>query len=661
MSFGKLGAMGRGFGHLGSPGKTSTPVDIFVLAGQSNGQGLGSSVALAGSQINPAHWSSLNSQIQIWDPAAAGFVTYQPYVHSDPYSSDTCWGLEAEFAYRYLLANPTKTIYFVKYTVGSTPLAVTAGQDWNVSSTGDLYDRTTTAVSNAKAWLAARGKTGTVKAAVWVQGEQDATDTTQASAYQTNLTNFISSSRAAWGYTRFILARIRAEITGRSFLSTVRTAQETVMSADQNVEMVSEDAMLSPDGVHLATTELDNLGGLAWDIYNKWYAQGTLAGAGYILDFNNDRYAKPFVAGDLTTMKSCLLTDLLTFVSTGTTQRYYVARDPFAVGAQTGNSVYKNNLAANAIRFNWFNSSTKRQARIEGSFQNAALWDRDLTNVAWVATNITAAKDQTGADGTATAASSITATANNGTILQSITAGAATRISGALVKRITGSGALQMTQDGGTTWTTVTVTGSYTYVSIPAVSVTNPQIGFRIATSGDAFAIDLFKNEANTAITMPIATTSIAVTRPVENADSTSAVITGMSGTDGTIVVRGQGMTKSAPAIIAGDSVSIISKRSNGQAAFNNATVAVSPGSGGFSGAWGIAVGYSAAGMRGSFNGGAVVSDVAAVPAHATSLRIGGLASGSSTSYIDSDLDLVAFFPSLVPDATLQALAVAAA
>jgi hypothetical protein len=82
------------------------------------------------------------------------------------------------------------------------------------------------------------------------------------------------------------------------------------------------------------------------------------------------------------------------------------------------------------------------------------------------------------------------------------------------VKRVTGSGTINMTQDNGTTWTPITITGSYTQVSIPAQTTTNPVIGFQIVTSGDAIAVDyVMHEEASFPSVSPIYTTTTAVSR----------------------------------------------------------------------------------------------------------------------------------------------------
>jgi len=172
--------------------------------------------------------------------------------------------------------------------------------------------------------------------------------------------------------------------------------------------------------------------------------------------------------------------------------------------------------SASTLRIEYDAAGVALGARIEEARTNRVLWNRDLTNAVWTKTNITAAKDRTGIDGAANGASSITATAGNGTVLQSITSASAARISSAFVQRITGSGTIEMTQDNGATWTAITVTSSWTRVQVPSATVTNPIVGFRIVTSGDAIAVDFVQEETGAFITSPIATTTATVTRAAD-------------------------------------------------------------------------------------------------------------------------------------------------
>ncbi len=142
-----------------------------------------------------------------------------------------------------------------------------------------------------------------------------------------------------------------------------------------------------------------------------------------------------------------------------------------------------------------------------------------MTNAAWVKTNVTAAKTATGIDNAPNSASTLTAGAANATILQTLTLASAARSSSAYVKRRTGTGTISFTRNGGTTWTDITSlinSSTWTRVKIENSSVTNPSIGFLIATSGDAIDVDIAPDEAGAFISSPIVTTTAAVTR---NAD----------------------------------------------------------------------------------------------------------------------------------------------
>ena len=150
---------------------------------------------------------------------------------------------------------------------------------------------------------------------------------------------------------------------------------------------------------------------------------------------------------------------------------------------------------------------------------NELLWNRDLTNSAWVASGITAVKDQVGIGPNssqalvANSASRITATADGGTLVQSVAATSASRMLSAYVKRLSGSGSVQMTLDGGASWMPLALTSGWKRFAIGPIALANPQVGFRIDTAGDSVAVDLVQCEAATSISTPIATTSASVTR----------------------------------------------------------------------------------------------------------------------------------------------------
>ena len=235
------------------------------------------------------------------------------------------------------------------------------------------------------------------------------------------------------------------------------------------------------------------------------------------------------------TADGTIATILADFTTEGISQHYwyngrqYPGFTSFLTGlggtfSGSANGTYVNSAGlitqatANTARFD-YNPSTlaAKGILLEGARTNVVLWNRDLTNAAWTASNVTVAKDQTGADGVANSASSLTATAGNGTVLQAITLASSARYQSAYVKRLTGSGTINMTMDNGTTWTAISPTSSWTALEIPTQTLANPTVGFRIVTSGDAIAVDYVQNENGAFRSSAIPTTSASVTRAADS------------------------------------------------------------------------------------------------------------------------------------------------
>lgn len=154
-------------------------------------------------------------------------------------------------------------------------------------------------------------------------------------------------------------------------------------------------------------------------------------------------------------------------------------------------------------------------ALIEEARTNDGLWSRDLTNAAWVKVGCTAALDQTGADGAANAATRLTATAANATVLQTLVKASAQRTASFSLKRLTGSGNILITIDGGVTWTPQTVTTDWTRAAVTQ-TLANPVFGVQIASSGDQIAVDFTQNEVGAFATSPMPTTTAAASRATD-------------------------------------------------------------------------------------------------------------------------------------------------
>ena len=178
---------------------------------------------------------------------------------------------------------------------------------------------------------------------------------------------------------------------------------------------------------------------------------------------------------------------------------------------------------------------------VEPAATNLALHSRDLTNAVWSGTNVTTAKNAVGADGVASGATRLTATAASGTVLQALSHASQNRIFSAYVRRVTGTGAIQMTTNGGTNWDTVTISSLYTQVACVArASTASGTVGFRMAVSGDVIEVDFTQGEVGPAFTSPIPTTAGTGSRSADVISVSGAVSGSIGQQSGTLYIECQ-------------------------------------------------------------------------------------------------------------------------
>ncbi len=169
---------------------------------------------------------------------------------------------------------------------------------------------------------------------------------------------------------------------------------------------------------------------------------------------------------------------------------------------------------ANTPRFPF--AGGKRAPLDEPGATNLETYSRDLTQANWVDTDVTVAMDQTGRDGLTSGASSLTASGANGTVLDTFAAADTDYVFSVDVKRLTGTGNIDLTDDNGGNWETISVTSDWKRFEITR-SQANPVIGFRIATNGDAIAVDNAQLETGKNATERIPTSGATASRVTES------------------------------------------------------------------------------------------------------------------------------------------------
>ncbi|MEL6472228.1 MAG: DUF4347 domain-containing protein [Cyanobacteria bacterium J06623_4] len=238
--------------------RVTNKVSVYLFGGQSNMAGTGSDVNdLSGAQANPL------PDVQIWQDGINSFVDLRPGFNQN---FGTGAGFGAELGFGFALeaardsgASDTEEIYLVKYALGSTSLA----EDWAVNGQNNTYDEFNDWVGNALNELTSQGIGYSVEGMLWMQGEQDAFNASQAANYQSNLTGFISDIRQRYGQgVDFVIGRLHDELPNGFFADeVVRSAQTAVANADSRNYLVDTDSYpVSGDSVHFTSAGHLSLG-----------------------------------------------------------------------------------------------------------------------------------------------------------------------------------------------------------------------------------------------------------------------------------------------------------------------------------------------------------------------------------------------------------------
>lgn len=351
-----------------------------------------------------------------------------------------------------------------------------------------------------------------------------------------------------------------------------------------------------------------------------------------------------------------------------TTSQYYANGSLAGVGSLISTSrastAYATNSAGQLILFgNNVPCITDLGLQVWEGRTNVILWSRDLTNAAWTKSNVTAALDQVGVDGAANSASSIVATAGNGTILQAITLASSARFQSVYMKRLVGSGEIDMTMDNGVTWTRVDAginSSSFTRVSIPTQTLANPTVGFRIVANGDKVAVDFSQNENGTFASPPIPTTTTSAARAADNITATGALLTvTKSDVAGSVILVGGGTPNTTGVVFGKDGsnqgnwIRVSSASAIQMDAAGGHFTSANLGSGATSGltkfgfSWDSSPATSIVG-----NNGTVVNGTFQFTSNSLTPTIGS----NTASYYDGNIQRLTVFNSRLPDATLKAM-----
>lgn len=308
---------------------------------------------------------------------------------------------------------------------------------------------------------------------------------------------------------------------------------------------------------------------------------------------------------------------------------------------------------------------------IEGGITNLACGSETFATSGgannWADTNITRDSTNNADPANGTTALRVTASAGNATILNNLSLTSAARTFSLWLRRVGGTGDIEWTMDGGTTWTAQAITSSWVRYAFTATSTAH--VGIRIVSSGDSIELWGAQVEAQGFVSSYIPTTTATIARGADSALMTGAnFLSWQNRFEGTVLIEYGGLQSGAIAgnawqmdngtnnerhfvvVASPNSTSVRAQMLSGgstQATFTYSPVTVTlPGKNAFA--------YATNNVAGSQDGGDVqVDSLATMP------LVDRLAFGSSrgaASWLNAPIARWAYWPTRLSNATLQEL-----
>jgi hypothetical protein len=233
-----------------------------------------------GSQFDNSNSYVASSDVMAWD--GSRLVTYAPnrLTGIEWNNAAGYWAAELCYIQHYRATFPTRNLLIVRYTASGTQLGQDAARlDWNVRSSGELFDGARAAVRGALAAVRSLGFRPNIRLLWWQQGESDMSTADLASRYQSNLAALVAAVRDPDGdfampaNSPFVIGRTSSRL---GLPNPVRAAQTAIAHADVGglqVLLDDDDLPFETDGIHLTNADQIILGDRLWAIDQRTYPE----------------------------------------------------------------------------------------------------------------------------------------------------------------------------------------------------------------------------------------------------------------------------------------------------------------------------------------------------------------------------------------------------
>jgi hypothetical protein len=261
---------------------SSTPVQVFLLAGQSNMEG-----RLADGTQLPPDLQQPQADVLYRD---GGPLDPQPWANLAPKDwtipayLDPSTGPEVSFGRTVADGMPDREVAVIKYAVGGTPIT-----SWDPAYPLSLYSELISLVTSATAELQDDGMITELAGFIWVQGESDAYDVEEdALAYEARLTALIHAVRGDLAKPNLpvVIARVYPAASYQ-YADEVRAAQAAVNNGVPYTALVDADDLTLTDEFHYDANGQNTLGQRLADAY-LFNLRGDIDGDGFTMPADAD-------------------------------------------------------------------------------------------------------------------------------------------------------------------------------------------------------------------------------------------------------------------------------------------------------------------------------------------------------------------------------------
>lgn len=234
----------------------ATPIDLYLLAGQSNMSGR----VNTGFTANPSVDNDILYYYRSDGPpsnnqnSGSNFLTLAPL--------DTgYYGPEISMA-RTIHSQSANKIAIVKISDGGTALS----GPWNSRTNGVWWSNWKNDTTDALKDLITLGYTPALKGICWLQGESDADNLAESNDYETNFSNLVHDMFTHIGTTidvskaKYVTAQIGRLSSSFPYATTVRLAQSKVMDSHSNWHHFSTLDLSTHDSVHFDVESVATIG-----------------------------------------------------------------------------------------------------------------------------------------------------------------------------------------------------------------------------------------------------------------------------------------------------------------------------------------------------------------------------------------------------------------